>query len=125
MPALASSRPRNVTMSGSSSTTRIRNAACEAACLPAAARSLIRDFDLRKVFGVALDARLERRAIAAARAILDFLADDRDAGEAVGIADALHAVSELAQLVEVRRRERRAQGIDFLVAVLEERRDEI
>src|SRR5688572_18313687 len=123
--SFASRRPKNATMSGSSSTTRTRNAFCVAASRSAAARSLICDFDLGQVVGIARDAGFQRGAVAAARTVLDLLADDRDAGEAVGIADAFHPVPELAQLLEIGRGERHAQGIDLLVAILEKHRNEV
>src|SRR6185369_11294039 len=124
-PSRASMRARNATMSGSSSTTRTRNAVCEAASREAAARSLIRDFDPGEEVGVACDALFEGRAVAAAGAVLDLLADGRDALEAVGVSHPLHPVAELPQLLEIGRGKRHPQGIDFLVAVLEEHGDQV
>src|SRR5262245_21249797 len=112
-------------MSGWSSTIRTRNAVFWAASRVAAASSLIGHFHLREEIGVAGDARFERGAVAAARAVLDLLADRRDESEAVRIADTFHAMPELTQLLEVRRGKRHPQGVDFLVAVLEKHGDQI
>src|SRR3989442_751392 len=87
---------RNTAMSGSSSTTSTRNRACAGARWPASAISLISDLYLRQVVAVILDMRLEGRLVAAARAVLDVLAEERHPFEAVGIAHAAHAVPELA-----------------------------
>ena len=57
--------------------------------------------------------------------ILDALAEVGHRLEAVGVADAAHAVAELAQLLEVGRGERHAQRFELLPAVAEERRDEV
>src|SRR3972149_2164290 len=122
MPCCTSSRARNPAMSGSSSTTRTRNAAC--ATRPEA-RSLIDDLHPREVVGVFGDARLEPGAVAGLRAVLDLLAERRHQLETVGLAHTLHAVAELAQLLHVARGKRRAQRFDFLGAVFHERRDQV
>src|SRR5437016_13972752 len=62
--------------------------------------SLKRDLHLRQIIPVLRDMCLERRPVAAERAVLDLLAEDRDVREAIRIADALHAMPELAQLPE-------------------------
>src|SRR5262245_12899592 len=112
-------------MSGSSSTTSTRNAASASARRAAEAGSLIRDLHLRQEIGVTGNQRFERRPVAAARAVLHFLADVGDLRKAVGVADTLHAVSQLAQLVEVGGGERDAQRVEFLLAVAHEHRDQI
>src|SRR5687767_5976237 len=86
---------------------------------------LIGDLHLGEVVLVLADARLQRGAIAAARAILDVLADGRNAREAVRVTHAFHAVAKLAQLLEVRRRERDAQRVELLVTVLHENRNQV
>src|ERR1044071_2470149 len=98
-------------MSGSSSTTSTRNAACATTGRVGEAISLIGDLYLAQEICVARDRRREQGAVAAARAVLDVLADVGDLREAVGVADALHAVAELSQLLEIGGRERDAQRV--------------
>src|SRR5687768_5897948 len=116
-------------MSGSSSTTSTRNTpsmdVSRDVPRAAVARSFIRDFDLGQVLRVFHDARRQGRAVAAVRALLDLLAEGRDQGKAVRVAHALHAVPELAQLLEIGCGERRAQAVDLLVAVAQEHRDQV
>src|SRR5882672_12509817 len=102
-------------MSGSSSTTSTRNAVCAGARRAPGARSLICDLHLGEVVAVFAEHRLERGAVAAARAVLDVLAEVGDARETVGVADAFHAVAELAQLLEIPRGERDAQRFELLL----------
>src|SRR5690349_18065788 len=90
-----------------------------------AQRSFVRDLDLRQVVGVLGDARLEARAVAAARAVFYVLAERGDMIEDIGDPNPLHAVAQLAQLLEVRRSERDAQGVELLLAVGHEHRDEV
>src|SRR6185295_5390982 len=113
-------------MSGSSSTTSTRKAAaCAGARRPAGTTSLIGDLDLGEELVVAGDGRLEQRAVAAARPVFDVFAEVRDLSEAVGIADALHAVAELAQLLEIGGGERDPQRIELFLAVAHEDRDQV
>src|SRR5205807_2226445 len=86
---------------------------------------LKRDLHLRQVIPVLRNMCLERRPVAAARPVLNLLAEDRDVREAIGIADALHAVPKLAQLLEVGRRQRELEGLQLLVAVAHESRDQV
>src|SRR5438105_3723017 len=125
MPSFAIILASSAAMSGSSSTTRTRNVACAGARCAASAMSLIRDLQLRQVVAVSCDVRFQRGLVAAARAVLDVLAEQRYLLEAVGIAHAAHAVAELAQLLEIGRGERDAQRIELLLAVAQEHRDEI
>src|SRR6185503_12741492 len=92
MPSCSSRRARYAAMSGSSSTTSTRKASAGAGGRATATASLIGDLDFRKEIPVAGDGRLEQRAIAAARAVLDILADVGNLREAVRVADAFHAV---------------------------------
>ncbi len=62
---------------------------------------------------------------AALGAVLDALADLRHRGKAVGITDPLHAMSELAQLLEIGRGECGTQGLELLLPVLEEHGDQV
>src|SRR5690242_20386697 len=101
MPCCTRSRARNPAMSGSSSTTRTRNAACAALAVRPAARLLIDDLYARQVVGVFRQAGAQPVAVAGLRAILDLLAEQRHFFKAIGVADALHAVAELAHLLEV------------------------
>src|SRR5512147_2138679 len=112
-------------MSGSSSTTRTRYA-CRAGAAPrAAAGSFIDDLHVREVVRVLADAGDDRRGVGRLGAVLDALADLGYLGEAVGVADALHAMAELAQLLEIGCGEGGAQGFDLFLAVLEEYRDQV
>src|SRR5262245_51084462 len=124
IPSVLSRRERKAHMSGSSSTTRTRNSA-RGTVRPPAARSLIADLDLGEEVAVGADRGVDRGAVAAARAVLDGLAEVGHAVKAVGGADALHAVAELAQLLEIRRGKGDAQGIELLAAVLHEDRDQV
>src|SRR4051812_14899811 len=112
-------------MSGSSSTTSTRNIACADTGRVGETTSLISDLYLGEEVRVARDRRLEQRAVAAARAVLDVLADVGNLREAVGVADAFHAVPELAQLLEIGRRERDAQRVELFLAVAHEHRDQV
>src|SRR5688572_8632441 len=87
--------------------------------------SLVRNLDLGKVVVVLGDRGGERGAVAALGAVLDVLAEGRDVREAVRVAHALHAVAELAQLLEIRGGERDAQRVELLVAVLHEHRNQV
>src|SRR5260221_13252471 len=113
-------------MSGSSPTTSPRKAtACAGAKRPAGTISLIRDLDPREKLLVAHDRRLEEHAIAAARAVLYVLAEVGDLREAIRVADALHAVPELAQLLEIGGGERDAQRVELFLAVAHEDRNQV
>ncbi len=125
MPCCTSIRARKPAMSGSSSTTRTRNAACACCAARPEARSLIDDFYAREIIGVLRDARFDARKIRGSGAVLELLAEHRYQFEAVGIAHALHAVAELAQLPHVACAECRAQCFEFLLAIGHERRDQI
>src|SRR5258706_13385631 len=108
-------------MSGSSSTTSTRKAtACAGAKRPAGTISLIRDLDPREKLVVAHDRRLEKHAVAAARAVLDVLAEVGNLREAIRVADAFHAVPELAQRLEIGGGERDAQRVYLFLAVAHE-----
>src|SRR2546430_7530692 len=60
--------------------------------------SLKRDLHLRQVIAVLRDMGLERSPVAAARPVLDPLAEDRDVREAIGIADALRSEEHTSEL---------------------------
>src|SRR6185436_16061189 len=87
--SILASRPA---MSGSSSTTRTRNAACACCATRPEARSLIDDGYASEVIRVFRDTGLQARQILDFCAVLDLLAEHRDQLESVGVADALHAV---------------------------------
>src|SRR5919201_2126130 len=110
MPSFPIIRARSCAMSGSSSTTRTRNVACAGARCAASAMSLIRDLQLGQVLAVSRDMRFQRGLVAAARAVLDVLAEHRHLLEALGLAHAVHAVANLTELLEVRCGQGHAQG---------------
>src|SRR5262245_38470311 len=117
-PCCFSSRTRKPAMSGSSSTTRTRNAPF--AARPAAAwtaASFIDDLHPREVFGVLHEPRLEAGTVARLGAVLDDLAEVRDLFEAVGVAYALHAMPDLPELLEIACGERCLEGFELLAAV--------
>src|SRR5438477_8224901 len=124
-PVAASRRSRNAAMSGSSSTTRTRKLALAGASRAGAAISFIGDLDAGEVFAVLADARFQAGPIAAARAVLDVLADGRDVIEAIGDSDALHPVPQLAQLLEIGGGERHLERVVLLLPVAHEGRDQV